>query len=99
MAITGWWSPSAYPRYTRPKRPTPTEGSLLPGVLPGTTRMVQVAPLSRDSTTPCPLMPVLGSAHFLLGTYAVPSGPTLTWPCSPLHEAALEMGTAGPELT
>src|SRR3954453_10359497 len=79
MAMTGWLSLSAKPRYTRPFFEVPTDGSLLAAMLFGTVRTFQVTPLSSETTMPC-LPP-----QSLLGTYATPSGPTLTWPCRPPH--------------
>ncbi len=46
-------------------RPVATDGSLVLGELPGTTRGVQVMPLSVDTTTPAPM--VSGELHCRFG--------------------------------
>ena len=37
-----------------------------------------------------------GAPHALFGTYTVPSGATLTWPCSPKHWDELNIGEPAP---
>src|SRR5258707_8235647 len=64
--------------------PCPTDGSV-PGLMvvpSGTVRTTQVKPLSVETATPGRLT-LLASEQFSLGTYAVPSGETRTWPCNP----------------
>ena len=78
----GWPLPPCQPKYTVLSEPTATEGSLSPEALPGIACIVQVRPLSREETTAAFPLP-----QFLLGTYAVPSGPTLMCPCRPPQSA------------
>jgi hypothetical protein len=70
----------------------PTEGSVSPAVLPGMGRTEKVMPLFSETTTAC--VP----PQFLFGTYTVPSGATLMWPCNPPHWVRLYIGTAAPNV-
>ncbi len=69
--------------YTVPSRATPTEGSPAPPLAgAGRRRTLKLSPLSSD-TISAGTPPQLRS-----GTCTVPSGATLTWPCSPPRKAS-----------